>query len=119
MANPWSAIRPIFEQHGTAASVEEFQQQVNLHFHAIQASDYDSLHKEMWESLPVQFQLLAEDALSSGNPGQNLRLLDIGSGTGLSTDLLLKTPLGKRIREVCLLDTSSAMLEVALKRSRA
>lgn len=118
MANPWAAIQPIFEQHGTAASVEEFQQQVNVHFHAVEAGVYDNVHREMWESLPVQFQLLSEDALSTGDPGQNLRLLDIGSGTGLSTDLLLKTQLGKRISEVCLLDTSPEMLDLALKRSR-
>jgi 2-polyprenyl-3-methyl-5-hydroxy-6-metoxy-1,4-benzoquinol methylase len=117
MDNPWAAILPIFERHGTSASVKEFHRQVNLHFHAVESRVYDKVHREMWDSLPPQFQLLAQDVLAIDPPTRNLRLLDIGCGTGLSTDLLLKTPLGKLVMDVCLLDTSREMLDRALARS--
>jgi SAM-dependent methyltransferase len=117
MGDPWTAVRPILEQHGTSASVEEFHQQVNIHFHAVESRIYDKVHREMWESLPRQFQLLAEDILPVLPPSGNLRLLDIGSGTGLSTDLLLKSALGPLITDVCLIDTSKEMLDRALARS--
>jgi len=117
MDNPWQLIRPIYERHATSASVEEFHRQVNLHFHAVESSIYDQIHCEMWESLPAQFDLLAQDALASGTQARNLRLLDIGCGTGLSSDLLLKSALGEFITDVCLLDTSREMLDRALARS--
>lgn len=117
MGEPWAAIRPILEQHGTSTSVEEFHRQVNLHFHAVESRVYDSVHSEMWDSLPPQFQLLAQDVLPVLPSTRNLRVLDIGCGTGLSTDLLLKSPLGRLITDVCLLDTSKEMLARALARS--
>ena len=117
MDNPWTHILPIYERHGTSASVEEFHQQVNIHFHAVESRIYDEAHREMWESLPAQFQLLAQDVLATGEPMRGLRLLDIGCGTGLSSDLLLKSALGKFIADVHLLDTSQKMLDRALARS--
>lgn len=117
MDNPWIHILPIYERHGTSASVEEFHQQVNIHFHAVESRIYDEVHREMWESLPAQFQLLAQDVLEAGEPMRGLRLLDIGCGTGLSSDLLLKSPLGEFITDVRLLDTSRNMLDRALARS--
>lgn len=117
MDNPWAAVLPILEQHGTSASVEEFHRQVNLHFHAVESRVYDKVHREMWDSLPPQFQLLSQDVLEVAPPTGNLRLLDIGCGTGLSTDLLLKSTLGRLITDVLLLDTSREMLDRALARS--
>lgn len=117
MSDPWAAIRPILEQHGTSTSVEEFHRQVNLHFHAVESRVYDTVHREMWDSLPAQFQLLAQDVLPLVPPARDLRVLDIGCGTGLSTDLLLKSTLGPLISDVCLLDTSKEMLNRALARS--
>jgi 2-polyprenyl-3-methyl-5-hydroxy-6-metoxy-1,4-benzoquinol methylase len=119
MGNPWVSILPILERHGTSLSVEEFHRQVNLHFHAVESRVYDAIHRDMWASLPPQFQLLAQDVLPSCSTARNFTLLDIGCGTGLSTDLLMKTALGRRITEVCLLDTSQEMLGRALARSTA
>ena len=117
MGNPWAAILPILEKHGSSVSVEEFHRQVNIHFHAAESRVYDRVHREMWDSLLPQFQLLAQDILPFTSPARNLRVLDIGCGTGLSTDLLLKTALGRIISDVCLLDTSQEMLDCALARS--
>jgi 2-polyprenyl-3-methyl-5-hydroxy-6-metoxy-1,4-benzoquinol methylase len=117
MGSPWEAIIPILEQHGTSASVEEFHRQVNIHFHAMESRVYDKVHREMWDSLPLQFQLLSQDVLVLDSPARNLRVLDVGCGTGLSADLLLKTTLGKLVTEVILVDTSREMLDRALARS--
>jgi 2-polyprenyl-3-methyl-5-hydroxy-6-metoxy-1,4-benzoquinol methylase len=117
MGNPWAAILPILERHGSSVSAEEFHRQVNIHYHAAESRVYDRVHREMWDSLPPQFQLLAQDVLPFTSPARNLRVLDIGCGTGLSTDLLLKSALGKLISDVCLLDTSQEMLDGALARS--
>jgi SAM-dependent methyltransferase len=65
----------------------------------------------MWESLPAQFQLLIEDCLPHfGNESHNLRMLDIGCGTGLATEMILNTKIGRRIQSIDLLDSSPSML---------
>ena len=105
------SLIPLMEAKGVTVEAREFHQAVNLLFHKHESLVYDSLHQEMWQSLPQQFGLLANDLLQHGRPlPESLTLLDIGCGTGLSTELLLHTPLGKRITQVDLLDTSPEML---------
>ena len=72
----------------------------------------------MWESLPRQFELLVGDWLRRYPhvPGE-IRLLDIGCGTGLASDCLLKTAVGGSIKAIDLLDTSRCMLQQAAKRA--
>jgi len=45
-------------------------------------------------------------------------MLDIGCGTGLATDSLLRSALGPRVTEIDLLDTSTAMLSRAAERRK-
>lgn len=112
-----SRITGIMARHGATCTPEEFHRAVNVTFHKYESEQYDVLHKDMWESLPAQVELLASDALSvEPTLGEKLQLLDIGCGTGLATDCLLRTPLGKRVASVDLLDTSSAMLARAVER---
>jgi SAM-dependent methyltransferase len=72
----------------------------------------------MWDSLPRQFELLVEDWLRCDPPAPaEIRLLDIGCGTGLASDCLLKTAIGSRIKTIDLLDTSRSMLQRASARA--
>ena len=113
-----STIRGIMDRHGVRCSLEEFHRSVNVLFHDFESEIYDRDHRDMWESLPRQFELLAGDWLSCGLPvPTKIRLLDIGCGTGLASDCLLKTVIGDRIKTIDLLDTSRSMLRQASARA--
>jgi SAM-dependent methyltransferase len=116
--NELKPVIEIMQRHGFAGTPEEFHSAVNVTFHKYESAVYDQLHHNMWNSLPQQFSLLADDCLRKrpGLPAE-LRVLDIGSGTGLASDCLLRTELGKRVRSIDLLDTSPAMLARAKARS--
>src|SRR5688500_17700531 len=110
------------ESKGVTIGAEEFHRAVNLAFHAAESQHYDALHRSMWESLPQQFALLAGDLHASGvrpsaDGPSDLTLLDIGCGTGLSSELLLRTAAGRQVMHVDLLDTSPEMLEHARRRA--
>ncbi len=114
------SILPVMDKYGVRCAPQEFQRVVNLVFHESESSVYDSVHRDMWSSLPQQFGLLASDYIASGEDvGNDLAILDVGCGTGLASELLLNTKLGERIRQIDLLDTSPEMLEKADQRSRA
>ncbi len=120
--DPYAPLRPIMERCGTKLSAEAFHSAVNVTFHGFESEHYDEAHDNMWQSLPRQFELLVEDArLWLKNRNVELaalpRMLDIGCGTGLATDCLLKTAFGPLVKHLTLLDTSPAML--ARSRQRA
>jgi SAM-dependent methyltransferase len=91
---------------------------VNITFHRYESEVYDTIHSCMWASLPRHFNYLSSDILKAVTVPANLRLLDVGCGTGLGSELLLHTEFGKRVGHVDLLDTSSEMLDRASRRSR-
>ncbi|RZJ28140.1 MAG: class I SAM-dependent methyltransferase [Flavobacterium sp.] len=109
----FETLLPLIKKTGSALSPEDFQRAVNVTFHDIEAGHYDEIHANMWGSLQQQIDLLAADSLDKITPGENLRLLDVGSGTGLSSQLFLNSSLGKYVGHVTLLDTSPKMLEIA------
>lgn len=114
----YSIIRGIMDRHGVRCSVEDFHRSVNVVFHDFESEIYDREHRDMWESLPKQFELLVEDWLRCGPPAPaEIRLLDIGCGTGLASDCLLKSAIGERIKTIDLLDTSRSMLRQAAARA--
>ena len=115
MKNPLAPLAEIMRRHGARCSAAEFHAAVNVTFHGFESEIYDELHRDMWESLPREIALLAADCVGRGAP-ERIQMLDIGCGTGLATDLLLRSPLGPRIAEVDLLDTSAAMLARAEQR---
>jgi ubiquinone/menaquinone biosynthesis C-methylase UbiE len=108
-------VAEICSRHGVQCSAVDFHAAVNVAFHRFESEHYDELHQDMWRSLPRQVHLLAEDCLGAGAP-ERIRMLDIGCGTGLATDSLLKTPLGASIENIDLLDTSAEMLSRAQAR---
>ncbi len=115
-----SRVTEIMRAHGASGSPEEFHAAVNVVFHKFESEVYDEIHRDMWESLPKQFGLLASDCLR-GDPDlpESLDVLDIGCGTGLASDCLFQTELKSRIRSVDLLDTSASMLARASKRGES
>lgn len=116
---PLDIVAEIMARHGARCTPEEFHAAVNVTFHDFESEVYDQEHVDMWNSLPQQFSLLAEDCLPSDPaPSSGLRLLDIGAGTGLATCCMLKTVLGPRIESIDLLDTSPAMLRQANKKAQ-
>src|SRR5437016_1865905 len=118
--NELMQIREIMRNRGVICSPEQFQSAVNVIFHKYESQVYDELHRDMLESLPKQFELLAADCLLR-HPGlpNSLRVLDVGCGTGLASDCLLKTELGSRISSIDLLDTSALMLCNASERAKS
>jgi ubiquinone/menaquinone biosynthesis C-methylase UbiE len=110
----YNTLVPLIKKTKSQLSPEEFQERINVVFHDHEANHYDNIHKDMWESLQEQINLLIKDIFESNNCfSNNLRLLDIGCGTGLSTQLMLNSELEPHISDVTLLDSSSNMLKKA------
>jgi SAM-dependent methyltransferase len=118
ISDPLAPVAAIMRQSGAGCSAEEFHAAVSVTFHQFESETYDEGQRDMWESLPLQFNLLVDDSLRScPDFVQSISVLDVGCGTGLASDCLLRSPLGGRIREIDLLDTSSAMLDRARRRA--
>lgn len=115
MHNAIDGLFPIVLKKANTKDVVYFHSVVNTVFHDVESKYYDLIHAEMWESLPLVFAKLVS-AINIISLPEKIRLLDIGSGTGLSTALLLQTQLKNRISEITLLDSSSGMLEQSKKR---
>jgi 2-polyprenyl-3-methyl-5-hydroxy-6-metoxy-1,4-benzoquinol methylase len=114
----YNTLLPLIKKTQSPLSPEEFQAIVNVVFHDFEASHYDAMHTDMWGSLQEQINLLVEDLFQHTTPSQNLHLLDIGCGTGLSTQILLNSKLGSHIDAVTLLDTSPNMLKYAEEKAK-
>jgi SAM-dependent methyltransferase len=105
-------------QHGATCTVAEFHNAVNVTFHDFESEVYDDEHRDMWQSLPQQIELLVGDCLPYWqDDSRKFDLLDIGSGTGLAADSVLRSKIGPRIRSVALLDSSPSMLRRAAERA--
>lgn len=116
-ADPWLPLMPILSAHGVTLDPPAFFAAVNRAFHGCGAQAYDKLHRHMWQSLPEQFQLLVSDFLRQyPPPNHKMSALDIGCGTGLSSELLLQTRLGAFIRQVDLVDPAQEMLQICAMR---
>jgi SAM-dependent methyltransferase len=114
----WARIALIMRRCGATCGVNEFHEAVNVTFHDIEAGEYDESSPGMWRVVPRQFSLLVEDCLKADAVPDSIAMLDIGCGTGLAAESILRSPIGSRLRSVDLLDTSAVMLEKAEARAR-
>lgn len=119
-SSAYDGLRPLMDTLGVTATPVAFHDAVNVAFHDFEAACYDEVHRSMWESLPRQFALLSEDVLGNAGPlPAELTMLDVGCGTGLASELLLRTKLGRLVRAIDLVDTSPKMLSAATARAAA
>jgi 2-polyprenyl-3-methyl-5-hydroxy-6-metoxy-1,4-benzoquinol methylase len=118
IADPLLPVMEIMRRHGVTCTPEQFHAAVNVTFHNFEAEEYDALHRDMWESVPPQIELLIQDCAPVFRDRDKLTVLDIGCGTGLASDSVLRSSLGPKIGSVDLLDTSTVMLGHAKERSR-
>jgi 2-polyprenyl-3-methyl-5-hydroxy-6-metoxy-1,4-benzoquinol methylase len=115
-AVPLEVLIPLMRAKGVKIAPADFHATVNLVFHKFESRHYDRIHRNMWESLPRQFGLLVDDYLRRHLPKTGLSVLDVGCGTGLSSELLTQTRLGSYIGTIDLVDTSPEMLDVCRRR---
>lgn len=116
-ADPWEPLRPLMAAHGVTLAPPAFFAAVSRAFHGCGAQSYDTLHRHMWQSLPDQFQHLVSDLLQQfPPPSHRMSALDIGCGTGMSAELLLRTRMGAFIRQVDLVDPAQEMLQICSMR---
>ena len=116
----YHSLKPLMEKKSAMTNLKTFHNKVNVVFHDVEAKYYDIIHKDILQSSSSQVELVVEEILgNSDNPLKRFRVLDVGCGTGLMTDILLNTKLGVRIDSVDLLDTSKKMLRKAEERSRS
>jgi len=115
----YNTLNSLINKTGSRLSPGEFQEIINVIFHDIESNYYDSIHKDMWESLQEQIELLIEDLFRNDRSfSKNLSLLDIGCGTGLATHILLNSKIGDFVSNITLLDTSRNMLKQAEEKAK-
>jgi SAM-dependent methyltransferase len=115
--DPLACLIPVMEARGVRLSAPAFHSAVKVAFFAAGAPFYDEVSRALWESLPEQFQRLASDYLSQYPPvSAKMSALDVGCGTGMATELVLRTRFGAFIKQVDLLDPSDEMLQICATR---
>lgn len=115
----YQLLVPLLQKTGSTLSPEKFQERINIVFHDFEASHYDAMHTDMWGSLQEQINLLIDDLFAYKSiESKTLSLLDIGCGTGLSSQILLNSKVGQNISQVTLLDTSPNMLKFAEQKAK-
>ena len=115
----YDSLLPLLKKTKSPLSVQKFQERVNIVFHDFEAVHYDKMHTDMWGSLQEQINLLVDDLFKYQDISSNkINLLDIGCGTGFSTQILLNSKLGKHIDQIILLDTSPNMLKFAEEKAK-
>jgi ubiquinone/menaquinone biosynthesis C-methylase UbiE len=110
-------VEAMVRTKGGTVSAKEFHEIVNVVFHDVEAASYDKVHREMWESLQIVFNQLADDVVQNIPEDKHLTLVDVGCGTGLATEFLLRSVLGSRINNLMMVDTSNEMLGKCRTRS--
>jgi len=112
-------VQRLIDAKGSSLKPKEFHALINVVFHNVEARVYDQVHREMWKSLELLTQTLSVAAKTALGGRQNLVLADIGCGTGLATELLLRGSLSDQIKQIHLVDTSDEMLNRCKLRAKS
>lgn len=120
LSSAWqSKLQELILAKGSSLTPKEFQETINIVFHDVEAKVYDRVHNEMWKSLELLTFTLSKAAITQHIDRREIVLADVGCGTGLATELLLRGPLAERIKTVHLVDTSSEMLSRCKQRAQS
>jgi ubiquinone/menaquinone biosynthesis C-methylase UbiE len=114
-SNAFLIFTPLMERFGVTCSAEQFYWHVNDAYHTVEAAEYDHLHASMFKILD-EIWMRALTQLPEGQ--QKLRVLDVGSGTGLVGELLNRL-VPDRIESLTCVEPNKAMIQQAkLKASK-
>ncbi|MDR5589687.1 class I SAM-dependent methyltransferase [Christiangramia sp. SM2212] len=107
------------KRKGCTLTPEEFHEKVNIVFHDKESLIYDEIHSDLKNSLQEQVNLLISDLFNYGySISEKINMLDIGCGTGLSTEYILNSDLKPFIENITMLDSSEKMLDKAKARAK-
>lgn len=110
----YNQLIPLMKKKGCFLSPENFHERVNIVFHDHESLIYDKIHADLKNSLQEQIDLLISDLLNYRDFSEkSFRVLDVGCGTGLSSEYLLNSQIEPFISQITLLDSSEKMLEQA------
>lgn len=110
----YHALLPLMKSKGCTLTPEEFQERVNIVFHNHESLMYDEIHSDLKNSLQEQVNLLINDLFKyPSSVPDKIHMLDVGCGTGLSTQYLLNSRIEPNISQITMLDSADKMLEKA------
>ena len=115
----YNDLIPLMKRKGCVLSAKQFHNRVNIVFHDYESEIYDKVHADLQKSLQEQIDLLIADLFEYKNfVTKKLKILDIGCGTGLSTQYLLNSKLEPFLEQITMLDSSEQMLNKAKVRAK-
>lgn len=114
----YQSLVPLIKKVGSSLNPKDFQAVINIVFHNYEASIYDEMHADMKNSLQQQIDLLITDYLINNPKNKLIKMMDIGCGTGMSSELILKSKISENISHLTLVDTSPKMLEIAHEKAK-
>lgn len=116
----YSDLLPLMKRKGCTLTPEQFQERVNIVFHDHESLTYDDLHLDLRNSLQEQIDLLISDLFQDRDSiPEKIKMLDVGCGTGLSTEYIMNSQLKPNIQHITMLDSSAKMLEKAKTKATA
>jgi|GEM_PF-1024306 len=89
--------------------IEQLVMEVNKLYHAVEASDYDTSHDEIYQQLPSIFEEMVAQAKKHSQTDV-WRILDFGCGTGFEAEQLIRLLPQESIAQLTCYDYSPEML---------
>lgn len=111
--NSFDVFRPFVEKFGASGSPEQLYWAVNEAYHTVESDLYDRIHSSMYVELDRVWNRLIEHLPSDK---AKLKVLDVGSGTGLVGHMLDRLAPGRVERLTCV-EPNAAMIEKAVKKA--